>query len=33
MTLEDMKEELGEPNDPNAASEELLEEPAPPGDE
>jgi len=33
MTLEQMKDALGEPSDPNAASEDLLEEPAPPADE
>jgi uncharacterized protein YndB with AHSA1/START domain len=33
MTLEQMKEAIGEPTDPNADSEELLEEPGPPSDE
>jgi hypothetical protein len=33
LTFEQMKEALGEPTDPDATSEELLEEPAPPGDE
>ena len=33
MSLEQMRQELGEPVDPNAESEQLLEEPAPPADE
>jgi len=33
MSIEQMQQELGEPSDPNAGSEQLLEEPAPPADE
>jgi uncharacterized protein YndB with AHSA1/START domain len=33
MSIEQMQQELGEPRDPNAGSEQLLEEPAPPADE